>query len=152
MYAANAVLNVLNDTQRHWLLDLAYTEIGTLNKTFLDTSSAQYMGLLDSMIYGRLPLYTAFRQYSQVLGNRLNKNKLIVYSQKMYALDAHITIKRVRVFARVLNSLIQSQYETLSNFGCMLTFPNVSTDTTWNNLNGNYVFTLYQTYAGELLA
>jgi hypothetical protein len=147
-YAANAILNVLNDTQKGWILDHSYTQVGVLNISSISLANMT-SSTYDGLVYGRLPFQMAVRD-SRALN--MVKSRVVKYFGSMYLLAGRVAISRAKLFVRLKNSLNPTQLQTLNSYTGFYSFPSTSTDTFCSKANGEYVGLMYKTVAGDFLA
>ena len=138
---ADNVLIILNDEQLAQFVALSKEE---------STLSDQY-GLM------RFPLITAFRdEFAGTIpsgSSGLDKAAVMAYSEKLYGVDASISIGRAKTYASVINSLNQTQRAYLDKMasGDMLSYPVVDASAVLKNSGqGNSV--AMRTYASEMFA
>jgi hypothetical protein len=146
--ATYAVVNVLNTTQKMWLLDLAYAQAGQLGISSLslaNKTSATY----DAAVYGRLPFQLAVRDARAL---NMNKTRVMAYSGEMYASMGRLAIERAKLYARLWKSLNSSQMTLLDSYTSFNHLPNKTVDSTASKVNGQWIGLLYGTFAGDFLA
>ncbi|CAM9309320.1 unnamed protein product, partial [Heterosigma akashiwo] len=147
--AAAVMLETLNATQREWLIQYAYEEAGEIDAASITDI---HFGTNDEIIYGRFPMQMAFRELLDEGRESLSRDRMEAYSEEMYMLDGKFTHGRAKVFTRVLNSLNATQRAHLDELGCMTEWPDHTDLELFDKSHGNFIKTLYTTFAGQLLS
>ena len=98
---ANNVLSILNDEQKQLMIEYASSQADLVNE----------------YAHSRYPLLGAFRTLLEgTLSSgktALSKEAVIDYSEKLYLIDANISIQRAKLFGNIIRSLDNSQKSAL---------------------------------------